>query len=424
MILQEFIIGNVNARKIMDSRGSPTIEVESEIYDRSRKVRGFGTAAAPSGASRGINEVTYMPEGGVDEAISRFDEINQKLKGKTFYDQRSFDEKCRELDETKDLRKLGGNTIVALSMSILKAIASAKGEQVYKQISDEKEYKLPYPLGNVIGGGEHAGHKAPDIQEFLILPVGADGFRQAAFGNARVHDLARSLILKKDNAFTGGKGDEGGWAPNLNDHEALEIIKKACSIASNELGFEIRMGLDVAASSIYDVENMEYNYVREGETRDTGEQIDYMLELIDSYNLFYVEDPVYEEDFESFAEIREKAGGKCLICGDDIFVTSVERIKRGIDKKSANSVLIKPNQIGTLTDTERAVKLTREKIGVPVMSHRSGETTDTTISHLAVGYKCPIIKTGIVGGERIAKINEIMRIEDELGEKAKMSQIR
>lgn len=421
--LQALKIGKVRGRKILDSRGNPTVEVEVSLQDESGSTVGFGRAAAPSGASRGVHEVVAFPEGGVGRSLEELNRMARELEGTTFGNQISFDERCRELDGTSNLSRVGGNTIVALSMAIAKAAASASGEPLYKYLSNGEPARLPYPLGNVLGGGKHAGPTAPDIQEFLILPVGAESFLEAALGNAQVHKRVKKLVIEKDEAFTGGKGDEGAWAPNLGNQESLKIVASACEEVSRELGFEIRPGLDVAASSLYSEGGRKYEYPREGKSREVGEQIDFILDLIDAYKLVYVEDPIWEEDFESFAEITKRAGRKCLICGDDLFVTNVERIQKGIEMDSANAVLIKPNQIGTLSDTEKAVKLTKESVGVPVMSHRSGETTDETIAHLGVGYGCPIIKTGIVGGERIAKLNELIRIEEDLRQEAEMAEI-
>lgn len=421
--LQTLKIESIKGRKILDSRGNPTIEVKATVRDELKSITGLGTAAAPSGASRGAHEAAAFPEGGVDESLRKLGEVAQELEGTNFKDQVSFDEKCRELDGTPNLSRVGGNATVALSMATAKAVASVAGESLYEHLSTGGSLYLPYPLGNVLGGGEHAGPTAPDIQEFLILPMGAESFRQAALGNARVHKKVKELLAKEDETFTGGKGDEGAWAPNLDNQKALEVVSKACKEISNELGFDINLGLDVAASSLYNEKKEKYEYPREGKSRSPSEQIDFILDLIDTHNLAYVEDPIWEEDFESFAKITKKVGGECLICGDDLFVTNVERIQKGIEKGSANAVLIKPNQIGTLSDTRKAVKLTKKDVGVPVMSHRSGETPDATIAHLAVGYGCPIIKTGIVGGERIAKLNELIRIEEELGEKAQMGEI-
>jgi enolase len=308
-------------------------------------------------------------------------------------------------------------------MAVAKVAASAAGVPLYKYLAGNQGARLPYPLGNVLGGGKHAGRTAPDIQEFLVLPVGAKSFELAASANAEVHKRVRKLIEMKDKTFTGGKGDEGAWAPNLGDRDALEIVSKSCEEISDEVGFKVRPALDVAASSLYDEKGKKYVYEREGEQRDAGEQVEFILGLIDAYGLVYVEDPIQEDDFESFAEITRKVGKNCMICGDDLFVTNVKRIKKGIEVEAANAVLIKPNQVGTLTDTLKAVELSKENGYVPVMSHRSGETPDDTIAHLAVGFGCPIIKTGVVGGERVAKLNELIRIEEELGEQARMGEV-
>ncbi len=419
--MQELEIRGIEGLKILDSRGNPTIEVSVKIS--TDKKMASGRAAAPSGASRGKNEVVAFPKGGVNKAITELNKLAKELKNTKFTDQDSFDKKLRKLDGTENLENVGGNTIVALSMAIAKAVASISEKPLYEHYTTNSSNALPYPLGNVLGGGEHAGKSAPDIQEFLALPLGAESFTQAVFANAKVHKRVKKLVNKKDKYFTGGKSDEGAWAPNIGDKDALEIVAKACEEISEEVGFEIRPGLDVAASSLYDQNEEKYKYRREGTLRDTGEQIDIIIDYVNSYDLVYVEDPIQEEDFESFAEITKKVGKNCLICGDDLFVTNVKRIKRGMTIKAANAILIKPNQIGTLTDTKNAVDLSKENECTPVISHRSGETTDNTIAHLAVGLGCPIIKTGAVGGERIAKLNELIRIEKELGNKAKMGEI-
>lgn len=418
--LAEAKIKKIKARKILDSRGNPTIEVDISIQDNSKT--GSGRAAAPSGASTGVHEVTAFPNNSVDASIEELEAVIPELQGLPISSFTSLDQKMKELDETSDFSKIGGNAVVALSMASAKALANLQGVPLYENLREEN-YRLPYPLGNVLGGGEHAGSTAPDIQEFLALPLGAENFEEAVFGNAKVHQRVEALVDKKDETFTGGKSDEGAWAPNISDSKALEIVSNACEEVSEELEFEIKPGLDVAASSLYDSEKEKYLYKREEKIRDTGEQVELILDFIEAYDLAYVEDPIEEEDFESFAEITEKTGDSCLICGDDLFVTNVERIKRGMEIDAANAVLIKPNQIGTLTATKEAVNLSKENGSVPVISHRSGETTDDTIAHLAVGYDCPIIKTGAVGGERIAKLNELIRIEERLGNKAKMGEI-
>jgi len=420
--MTEVQIEDIKARKILDSRGNPTIEVDVELIDLNSSKTSSGRAAAPSGASRGVHEVVAFPNQDVDASVKGLGKAFSELEGFHLSSFTDIDEKMRELDGTDNLRNIGGNAVVALSMATAKALADMEGLPLFENLKEEA-YQLPYPLGNVLGGGEHAGSTAPDIQEFLSLPVGAESFEEAVFGNAMVHKRVGEMAEEKDEFFTGGKSDEGAWAPNLSDEEALEIVSKACDEVSEELGFEIRAGLDVAASELYDSEKGKYIYDREGKELDTGDQIDLILDYIDEYDLIYVEDPIQEEDYDAFSQITEEAGDDCLICGDDLFVTNVSRIEQGMEVDASNSVLIKPNQIGTLNATKKAVDMTKENDCVPVISHRSGETTDETIAHLAVGWECPIIKTGAVGGERIAKLNELIRIEELLGEKAEMGEI-
>lgn len=401
------IIEDVRVRKILDSRGNPTVEVDVVTW------KGFGRAAAPSGASTGIREVTAFPEGGVDKIISEVEDIiSSELIGMDAEDLTDIDMVLKEIDGTPTLSSLGGNTIVAVSMATAKAAAASYNLPLYKFIGGNVKNEIPYPLGNMINGGAHAGKNAPDIQEFLIIPVGAGNITEAVFANSNVHKKIGELIKAKDKTFTGGKGDEGGWAPNLTNEEALSIQSKACEEVGDEIGIEIRPCLDMAASEMWN--GSKYVYQREGIERDIGEQIDFVAEIIDTYKMFYVEDPIQESDFDGFRELTQKTGDKCLICGDDLFVTNAEILQEGINLGAANSIIIKPNQIGTLTDTYETVKLAKANGYVPVVSHRSGETTDDTIAHLAVGFSSPIIKTGALGGERIAKLNELIRIEEEM----------
>ena len=386
---------------------------------------GIGVAAAPSGASRGKYEVLAFPPGGPDASIGLTKKVvASKLVGKSVEGQEEVDSLLHDLDGTPSFSKLGGNAAVAISMAVAKATASALGTPLYMHLGGGKAVRLPYPLGNMLGGGAHAGRQAPDIQEFLSVPVGAARFADAVFVNSQIHKKVKSLLERRDETFTGGKGDEGAWAPNLGNEDALEVVAQACKEVSGELGFEIKPALDVAASSLYDEKRGVYIYEREGKIRDHGEQLDFILGLINTYDLSYVEDPLHEEDFDGFSELTKKAGKRCLICGDDLFTTNVTRLQKGIKAGAANAVIIKPNQIGTLSDTLAAVKLAKKHGYVPVMSHRSGETPDETIAHLAVGWGCPLIKTGVVGGERVAKLNELIRIEEELGRKARMGRLR
>ena len=389
-------IEDVIVRGISDSRGNETIEVD--IHTKN----GFGRAAAPSGASRGSFEARTLP---ISEAISKAKEhIIPRLIGQDAAGQNDIDALLHELDGTEDFSNIGGNVAVAISMAVAKAAASSLGRPLYRHLGLGQN--LPYPLGNVIGGGVHA-LGGTDIQEFLVLPIGARSMTDAVFANSLVHKQVRILLNKKE--IPCGKGDEGAWAPKISNEEALSIISEAMGRASDHVGFKIRVAIDVAATELWDGSSYVYSDVH----RSREDQIQYIEQLIDQYKLYYVEDPLQEQDFEGFAKLTSDTS--CLVCGDDLFVTNARRINQGIEIGAANSVLIKPNQIGTVTDTHNAINMAKSNSYVCVMSHRSGETPDETIAHLAVAFSTPIIKTGIVGGERTAKLNELIRIE-ELGE--------
>ena len=412
------LIEDVAARKIINSRGDPTIEVDVTTVD------GCGSASAPSGASTGKAEAIPFPQGGVDEAIKKVEElVAPEIIGLYADEQQEVDKILRELDGTENFQNIGGNTAFAVSLAVADAASNSYGLPLYQYLGGFLATDLPYPLGNVVGGGKHALGKATDIQEFLVLPVGAPSFSAAFAANTKMHKKLREILKKTDSTFTGGKGDEGAWAPNVTNDQALEAVFTACKEVSAEVGFECRPGLDVASSSLWEPKKKSYVYTRDGVSRDQGEQIDYILGLIKKYNLVYVEDPVHEDDFQGFTELTRKSSG-CLICGDDLFVTNVKRLSQGIKAGSGNAIIIKMNQVGTLTETWDTTKLALENGYVPVVSHRSGETASPHIAHLAVAFKAPMIKTGVVGGERIAKLNELLRIEEGLGEKARMAKLK
>ena len=403
------VIEDVRVRKILDSRGNPTVEVDIITWN------GFGRAAAPSGASTGSREVVSFPEGGVSQVITEVEDlISSELIGMAAEDIEDIDEILKEIDGTDNLSAIGGNTTVAVSMAAAKAAAMSYNLPLYNFLGGNFIKEIPYPLGNMMNGGAHAGPNAPDIQEFLVVPVGAGDITEAVFANVEVHKRLKELISKKDPNFTGGKGDEGGWIPNITNDQALEIQAQACEEVGDELGFIIKPGLDMASSEFWSEEEGKYVYGQDGLKRDSGDQVDYVKDLIDTYHMFYVEDPFDEKDFDGFAELTAKVGSKCRICGDDLFVTNAELLAYGIERKAANAIIIKPNQIGTLTDTYETVRLAKENNVMPVVSHRSGETCDETIAHLAIAFGAPMIKTGAVGGERIAKLNELIRIEEEM----------
>ena len=403
------VIEDVRVRKILDSRGNPTVEVDIITWN------GFGRAAAPSGASTGSREVVSFPEGGVSQVITEVEDlISSELIGMAAEDIEDIDEILKEIDGTDNLSAIGGNTTVAVSMAAAKAAAMSYNLPLYNFLGGNFIKEIPYPLGNMMNGGAHAGPNAPDIQEFLVVPVGASDITEAVFANVEVHKRLKELISKKYPSFTGGKGDEGGWIPNITNDQALEIQAQACEEVGDELGFIIKPGLDMASSEFWSEEEGKYVYGQDGLERDSGDQVDYVKDLIETYHMFYVEDPFDEKDFEGFAELTAKVGNKCRVCGDDLFVTNSELLAKGIEMNAANAIIIKPNQIGTLTDTYATVRLAKENGVMPVVSHRSGETCDETIAHLAIAFGAPMIKTGAIGGERIAKLNELIRIEEEM----------
>ena len=412
------LIKSIIARKLFDSRGNPTLEVEVATAES------HGEATAPSGASTGIHEAVSYPKGGVDSAIRVIkDVIAPKMVGIDAAETETLDYLLHELDGTNDFSRLGGNTCIAISMATAKAAAASLGIPFFSKLSGRDDGILPHPLGNVLGGGKHAGKNAPDIQEFLALPLKAKSFVEMVASNISVHKKVRALLEKADSTFTGGKGDEGAWAPNLNNMQAIEIVSQAVEEVSEESGVRIVVGLDVASSSMWDSDTGKYIYSRESAKRSSGEQIDFILNLIRTYHLAYVEDPVHEEDFKGFVELTSKAKA-CLVCGDDLFTTNTERLAYGIRMGAGNAIIIKPNQIGTLSDTSKAVKMAKKAGYIPIASHRSGETCDTYLAHLAVGYDCPIIKVGVVGGERLAKVNELIRIEQSLDKKGRVAELR
>ncbi|MCU4752117.1 phosphopyruvate hydratase [Halobacteria archaeon AArc-curdl1] len=397
------LITDVRLREVLDSRGNPT--VEADVLTESG---GFGRAAAPSGASTGEYEaIEREPSAAI--AAARKHAV-PRLVGEAFAgNQREVDGILRAADGTEDFSEIGANSAVAISMAAAKAGADVLGAPLFQHLGGTfRGQNFPVPLGNVIGGGEHAAD-ATDIQEFLSAPVGAPSVADAVFANAAVHATVSELLHERD--VPAGKGDEGAWAPSIDDAEAFEIVEEAVSTVEAEVGFEIRFGLDVAAAEMYDDESETYEY--SDTSRDTDQQIAYIADLVEEYELVYVEDPLDENDYEAFATLTEEVGDQTLVCGDDLFVTNTERLAHGIDRGAANSILIKPNQIGTLTDAFDAIELARENGYESIVSHRSGETEDTTIAHLAVATDVPFIKTGAVGGERTAKLNELIRIADD-----------
>lgn len=393
------IICEIHLRAILDSRGNPT--VEADIYTEN----GFGRAAAPSGASTGLYEAKVKePKAAV---LYANEHLLPSLIGEDARDQVYFDALLREIDGSRDFSTIGANVSTALSLANAWAAASSLNMELFTYLGGIFAPEVPLPLGNVIGGGAHAAN-ATEIQEFLVVPTGAGGAAEAVFANAAVHRRVHDILVSRGRSC--GKGDEGAWAPQINDQEAFEIVSEAAGAVSDEMSITIQVGVDVASSQMWNGEDQMYHY--RSTTRTTEEQVAYIAELVDRYSLIYVEDPIHEEDFAGFADLTEQVGDRCLVCGDDLYVTEVSRILQGLEQGSTNCALIKPNQIGTLTDTYEAIRIAHTHGMDTVMSHRSGETTDVTIAHLATAFGCIFLKTGVVGGERIAKLNELIRIEE------------
>lgn len=398
------IIEDVHYRIVFDSRGNETIECEivaGDVITRS---------IAPSGASTGGEEAVVVDPYKYEEIEEK---VSKALIGLSVFDQEGVDEALIEVDGTDNFSGIGGNFAITASLATAKAASEILGMPLYAYIGGAFAKELPYPLGNVIGGGKHA-EGSTSIQEFLVIPVGAKTFFESQKVNAAVHKELKKEFRKR--GIFAAKGDEGAWAAKISDEEAFEILSSATRAVEDNLGVKIRIGIDVAATELWDGER----YVYRDKKLTTEEQISYMAELSDRYDLLYIEDPLHENDFEGFNELTKQV--RCMVCGDDIFVTNAKRIAKAIEIGAANTVLIKPNQNGTLSGTANAVKMAKEGGYNIVVSHRSGETDDECLSHLAVAFNAKLIKTGVVGGERVSKLNELIRIE-ELMDKPRMVMI-
>lgn len=418
------LIQSIHARQILDSRGNPTIEVDVVTENGA-----FGRAAVPSGASTGINEAVELRDGdksvylgkGVLKAVANVnDKIASELVGFDVFEQNLIDQIMIELDGTTNKGNLGANAILGVSLAVAKAAAMESGQPLYRYVGGVNANTLPVPMMNIINGGSHSD--APiAFQEFMIRPVGAESFSQAIrMGTEVFHHLKKIL---HDKGLVTAVGDEGGFAPNFSGgtEEALGVILDAISKAGYEAGKDLTIALDCAASEFY--EDGKYNYKKfEGDggvVRTREEQVAYLAELTQKYPIDSIEDGCAEEDWAAWAMLTEKIGDKVQLVGDDLFVTNVKFLQRGIAEKSANSILIKVNQIGTLTETINAVNLAHKAGFTAVMSHRSGETEDSTIADLAVALNCGQIKTGSASrSDRMAKYNQLLRIEEQLGDSA------
>lgn len=406
----------MTAREILDSRGNPTVEVEVRLEDKS-----IGRAAVPSGASTGAFEAAELRDGGsrylgkgVETAVKNVAlKIAPAVIGMKADNQRSLDEKMIALDGTKNKSSLGANAILGVSLATARAAAISSNQSLFKYLGGESAKTLPVPMMNILNGGAHADTNV-DIQEFMIAPIGAQSFKESLRWGAEIYHSLKSVLKKKGLATS--IGDEGGFAPNLESNRAaLDLILVAIENAGFKAGNQIALAMDVAATEFF--EDGKYKF--EGKLLTSEQMIAYYSELVSAYPLVSIEDPLDEDDWSGWAKLTAELGEKIQIVGDDLFVTNIERLTRGIESKTANALLVKVNQIGSLTETIDAVNLAHKNNYKSMMSHRSGETEDTTIADLAVALSCGQIKTGAPArSERVAKYNQLLRIEEELGSDA------
>jgi enolase len=417
------IIDAVGAREILDSRGNPTVEVEVLLDDGT-----YARAAVPSGASTGAFEAVELRDGdekvyagkGVQKAVAAVvQQIGPALEGLDADDQRVIDQTMLDLDGTPNKANLGANAILGASLAVAKAAADSAGLPLYRYVGGPNAHLLPVPMMNILNGGSHADSNV-DVQEFMVAPIGAATFREALQHGAEVYHALKAVLKQKGLAT--GLGDEGGFAPNLDSNRAaLDLIVEAIDAAGFTAGKDVALALDVAASEFFD----DGHYTFEGAARSAAEMSAYYGDLVSSYPIVSLEDPLDEDDWDGWRTITDELGDRVQIVGDDLFVTNVERLQRGIDGGQANALLVKVNQIGSLTETLDSVDLAHRNRFRCMMSHRSGETEDTTIADLAVATNCGQIKTGAPArSERVAKYNQLLRIEEELGDAARYAGTR
>ena len=399
-------ITSVKGRLVYNSRGSKTVEVDI-ISDNQY----LGRTCAPSGASVGKYEAVSFPNDQPEESIRFLDEIAERIIGHESDDLKFIDETIKSIDKTTDYSKIGGSLAYAITIATMESASKATNKPLFQLISDQNEYRFPLPLGNILGGGAHAGPGTPDIQEILICATGAKTIRDAIETNFAVHNELRQVIEKIDPMFTNGKGDEGGWAPKCKNEKALELCVNACENLGYTLGKEVSLGVDFASSTQWDEEKQKYVYERAGFENTPEKQIEFVSNIIEKYKLIYAEDPVHEEAFEDMTRLTAKFSNT-LIVGDDLTVTNKTILKKAIKQKSCNAAILKVNQAGSLYDALEFAKMANSNNIKLITSHRSGESIDSQITHIGIGTNSKMLKIGVVGGERVAKINELIRISE------------
>jgi enolase len=397
-------ITSLRGRIVFNSRGSKTIEVDIVTDNRF-----IGRACAPSGASVGKFEAQSFPENKAEKALAALNDNSEKFVGLQAEDMKAVYDALRSIDKTDNYSKIGGSVAYALSIAAVDSAAKALSVPLFKLLKPNKPYRFPFPLGNILGGGAHAGPGTPDLQEILACPVGARDIVEALEMNFKLHAETRKVIESIDRRFTYGRGDEGAWAPNVNNDQALEIVEKAVRNCGFALGRDMAIGIDFASSSFWDEEKEVYDYARQGLKRDTGEQIEFANRLIRDYKLVYAEDPVQEGDFQSMAVLTKK-NPKTLMTGDDMLVTNAVKVKEVVKYGACSGAILKVNQAGSLYDAMKFAEECKKNNIKIITSHRSGESVDSHISHIAIATGSKMLKSGVLGGERIAKLNELVRL--------------
>lgn len=400
------LISSLKGRIVFNSRGSKSIEIDV-ITDN----KFLGRASAPSGASVGSHEVPSFVNNNPELTLKTFESNMAKFIGVDASDSKAIFEILKSLDTSNNFSRIGGSVAYALSIATAASASLSLDVPLFAMLNDQGPYRFPYPLGNIVGGGSHAGPGTPDIQEVLVCPIGARTIMEALETNFNIHKEVRMVLEKIDKKFTYGRGDEGAWAPNVNNDEAVSIVAQAVENAGLRLGRDVALGIDFASSSMWDSTRKIYDYSRQGLVRNTEEQIGFVEDLIKNYHLIYAEDPVNEDDFESMA-LLTKRNKNCLITGDDMLVTSTQRVHEACKYGACNGAILKVNQAGTLHNAlDFADICTKNNIKI-ITSHRSGESIDAHISHIAIATSSKMIKTGVVGGERVSKLNELLRLSE------------
>ena len=397
-------ITSIEGRVLFNSRGSKTIEVDIKSDNKF-----LGRVCAPSGASVGKYEATSFPNGGPEESLKILTQNSQKFIGLDSSDLKTIHSTLKSLDNTNNYSVIGGALAFAVTIASMESASKSLEQPLFKTLSTDSEFKCPFPLGNILGGGAHAGPGTPDIQEILICATGSKTIEDAIETNLAVHKELRKVLEKEDPNFTNGRGDEGGWAPKLENQKALEVSAKACENLGFTLGEEVSLGVDFASSTQWNEEKEKYLYDRAGFENSTGEQIEFAADIIDKFKLIYAEDAVHEEAFEDMAELTAKFPNT-LVTGDDLTVTSKDILAKAINQKACNAAILKVNQAGSLYDALEFANVANQNNIKLITSHRSGESTDSQISHIGIATKSKMLKVGVVGGERVAKLNELLRL--------------